>query len=116
MVVQDPDLKHKIRDIVEEEEEINYKKRMGDRWVNDLKRLRYEKMTWLRVLEGDVFWSRKNYTESFIHAFLFVFWPSFSVRKNKYENLFLNLFLKTFFQIPVPRASPIFWCCTEGQL
>lgn len=43
VVVQDPDLKHKIREIVEEEEEINYKKRMGDRWVNDLKRLRYEK-------------------------------------------------------------------------
>lgn len=54
MVVQDPDLKHKIREIVEEEEEINYKKRMGDRWVNDLKRLRYEKLNWLR----DVFWSR----------------------------------------------------------
>ncbi|XP_072783032.1 iodotyrosine deiodinase 1 isoform X6 [Taeniopygia guttata] len=41
VVVQDPYLKHKIREIVEEEEEINYKKRMGDRWVNDLKRLRY---------------------------------------------------------------------------
>lgn len=43
MVVQDPDVKHKIREIVEEEEEINYKKRMGDKWVNDLKRLRYKK-------------------------------------------------------------------------
>lgn len=43
VVVQDPHLKHKIREIVEEEEEINYKKRMGDRWVNDLKRLRYGK-------------------------------------------------------------------------
>ncbi|PKU36360.1 iodotyrosine dehalogenase 1 [Limosa lapponica baueri] len=40
VVVEDPYLKHKIREIVEEEEEINYKKRMGDRWVNDLKRLR----------------------------------------------------------------------------
>uniref|UniRef100_A0A663ML82 iodotyrosine deiodinase n=1 Tax=Athene cunicularia TaxID=194338 RepID=A0A663ML82_ATHCN len=40
VVVQDQYLKHKIREIVEEEEEINYKKRMGDRWVNDLKRLR----------------------------------------------------------------------------
>uniref|UniRef100_A0A8C6ZUI8 iodotyrosine deiodinase n=1 Tax=Nothoprocta perdicaria TaxID=30464 RepID=A0A8C6ZUI8_NOTPE len=40
VVVQDPEIKHKIREIVEEEEEINYKKRMGDRWVNDLKRLR----------------------------------------------------------------------------
>ncbi|KAF7253678.1 Iodotyrosine deiodinase 1, partial [Varanus komodoensis] len=33
-------MKHKIREIIEEEEEINYKKRMGDRWVNDVKRLR----------------------------------------------------------------------------
>ncbi|XP_026505549.1 iodotyrosine deiodinase 1 isoform X2 [Terrapene carolina triunguis] len=40
VVVQDPELKHRIREIIEEEEEINYKKRMGDRWVNDLKRLR----------------------------------------------------------------------------
>uniref|UniRef100_A0A6J0UU33 iodotyrosine deiodinase n=1 Tax=Pogona vitticeps TaxID=103695 RepID=A0A6J0UU33_9SAUR len=40
VVVQDVETKHKIRDIIEEEEEINYKKRMGDRWVNDLKRLR----------------------------------------------------------------------------
>nr|XP_025036416.1 iodotyrosine deiodinase 1 isoform X3 [Pelodiscus sinensis] len=40
VVVEDPELKHKIREIIEEEEEINYKKRMGDRWVNDLKRLR----------------------------------------------------------------------------
>ncbi|NXS02291.1 IYD1 deiodinase, partial [Oxylabes madagascariensis] len=40
VVVQDSSLKRKIREIVEEEEEINYKKRMGDRWVNDLKRLR----------------------------------------------------------------------------
>lgn len=55
MVVQDPYLKHKIREIVEEEEEINYKKRMGDRWVNDLKRLRYEKDAWLRGLKGAMF-------------------------------------------------------------
>ncbi|XP_015265637.1 PREDICTED: iodotyrosine deiodinase 1 [Gekko japonicus] len=40
VVVQDPEIKHNIREIIEEEEEINYKKRMGDRWVNDLKRLR----------------------------------------------------------------------------
>ncbi|KAH0622377.1 hypothetical protein JD844_024635 [Phrynosoma platyrhinos] len=40
VVVQDAEIKHKIREIIEEEEEINYKKRMGDRWVNDLKRLR----------------------------------------------------------------------------
>ncbi|XP_069345285.1 iodotyrosine deiodinase 1 isoform X1 [Eulemur rufifrons] len=40
VVVKDPDVKHEIRKIVEEEEEINYMKRMGHRWVADLKKLR----------------------------------------------------------------------------
>ncbi|XP_051020608.1 iodotyrosine deiodinase 1 [Acomys russatus] len=40
VVVKDADVKHKIREIIEEEEEINYMKRMGDRWVSDLKKLR----------------------------------------------------------------------------
>ncbi|RXM35046.1 Iodotyrosine deiodinase 1 [Acipenser ruthenus] len=40
VVVADPDMKHKIREIIEEEEEINYRQRMGEKWVNDLKRLR----------------------------------------------------------------------------
>ncbi|XP_043086218.1 iodotyrosine deiodinase 1 isoform X2 [Puntigrus tetrazona] len=40
VVVSDADLKHKIREIVEEEEEINYKQRMGHKWVHDLKKLR----------------------------------------------------------------------------
>ncbi|XP_037666773.1 iodotyrosine deiodinase 1 isoform X1 [Choloepus didactylus] len=40
VVVKDPDMKHKIREIIEEEEEINYTKRMGHRWVTDLKKLR----------------------------------------------------------------------------
>ncbi|KAK9954612.1 hypothetical protein ABG768_016663 [Culter alburnus] len=40
VVVSDADVKHKIREIIEEEEEINYKQRMGDKWVHDLKRLR----------------------------------------------------------------------------
>ncbi|XP_008589480.1 PREDICTED: iodotyrosine dehalogenase 1 [Galeopterus variegatus] len=40
VVVKDPDVKHKIREIIEEEEEINYTKRMGHRWVTDLKKLR----------------------------------------------------------------------------
>ncbi|XP_030642830.1 iodotyrosine deiodinase [Chanos chanos] len=40
VVVADADTKHRIREIVEEEEEINYKQRMGDKWVNDLQRLR----------------------------------------------------------------------------
>ncbi|NP_001124546.1 iodotyrosine deiodinase 1 [Pongo abelii] len=40
VVVKDPDVKHKIRKIIEGEEEINYMKRMGHRWVTDLKKLR----------------------------------------------------------------------------
>ncbi|XP_040285450.1 iodotyrosine deiodinase 1 [Bufo bufo] len=40
VVVENPEVKHKIREIIEEEEEINYQKRMGDKWVNDLKKLK----------------------------------------------------------------------------
>lgn len=40
VVVKDPDVKHKIREIIEEEEEINYRKRMGPRWVADLRKMR----------------------------------------------------------------------------
>ncbi|XP_078086613.1 iodotyrosine deiodinase [Mustelus asterias] len=40
VVVQDPETKHQIRAIIEEEEEINYQKRMGKKWVSDLKQLR----------------------------------------------------------------------------
>uniref|UniRef100_A0A8C5SLV6 iodotyrosine deiodinase n=1 Tax=Laticauda laticaudata TaxID=8630 RepID=A0A8C5SLV6_LATLA len=40
LIVSDKEVKHKIREIIEEEEEMNYMKRMGDRWVNDLKRMR----------------------------------------------------------------------------
>ncbi|XP_062954127.1 iodotyrosine deiodinase 1 isoform X2 [Cynocephalus volans] len=40
VVVKDPDVKHKIREIIEEEEKINYTKRMGHRWVTDLRKLR----------------------------------------------------------------------------
>ncbi|TKS76468.1 Iodotyrosine deiodinase 1 [Collichthys lucidus] len=40
VVVSDPEMKHQIRQIVEEEEEVNYRQRMGDKWVSDLARLR----------------------------------------------------------------------------
>ncbi|XP_072437413.1 iodotyrosine deiodinase [Chiloscyllium punctatum] len=40
VVVQDPETKHQIREIIEEEEEVNYKKRMGKKWVSDLKQMR----------------------------------------------------------------------------
>uniref|UniRef100_A0A3Q3WQL7 iodotyrosine deiodinase n=1 Tax=Mola mola TaxID=94237 RepID=A0A3Q3WQL7_MOLML len=36
VVVSDPMIKHQIRQIVEKEEEVNYRQRMGDKWINDL--------------------------------------------------------------------------------
>jgi len=43
VVAEDPDIKQSIRDIVEEEEETNYRKRMGKKWVEDL---RFLKTNW----------------------------------------------------------------------
>ncbi|XP_064411421.1 iodotyrosine deiodinase isoform X3 [Latimeria chalumnae] len=40
VVVKDAETKHKIREIIEEEERMNYMKRMGDKWVKDLKKIR----------------------------------------------------------------------------
>lgn len=40
VVVSDLDVKQKIREIIEQEEEINYKKRMGKIWTTDLNPLR----------------------------------------------------------------------------
>ncbi len=40
VVVQEPKLKCQIREIIEQEEYLNYDRRMGDRWVNDLKFVR----------------------------------------------------------------------------
>ena len=37
VVVKDPEIKMKIREIVEQEEYLNYDRRMGERWVRDLK-------------------------------------------------------------------------------
>ncbi|XP_034554788.1 iodotyrosine deiodinase 1 [Notolabrus celidotus] len=45
VVVSDLDMKHKIRLIVEEEEEVNYRQRMGDKWVTDLAKL---KTNWIK--------------------------------------------------------------------
>lgn len=39
VVVSDADMKRQIREIVEEEEEINYRKRMGSQWLEDVERL-----------------------------------------------------------------------------
>ena len=40
VVVKDPETKTKIREIVEQEEYLNYDRRMGERWVRDLKFIR----------------------------------------------------------------------------
>ncbi|XP_071335133.1 iodotyrosine deiodinase isoform X2 [Trachinotus anak] len=45
VVVSDTETKHQIRLIVEEEEEVNYRQRMGDKWVNDLAKL---KTNWIK--------------------------------------------------------------------
>ncbi|XP_028460566.1 iodotyrosine deiodinase isoform X1 [Perca flavescens] len=45
VVVSDPETKHQIRRIVEEEEEVNYRQRMGDKWVHDLAKL---KTNWIK--------------------------------------------------------------------
>lgn len=44
-------MKKKIREIVEDDEKINYEKRMGDKWVKDLRKLR---TTWKKPYLEDV--------------------------------------------------------------
>ncbi|KAG7508282.1 iodotyrosine deiodinase 1 [Solea senegalensis] len=45
VVVSDADLKHQIRLIVEDEEELNYRQRMGEKWVHDLAKI---KTNWVK--------------------------------------------------------------------
>ncbi|KAJ8919731.1 hypothetical protein NQ315_006259 [Exocentrus adspersus] len=45
VAVSSPEVKHQIRQIIEDEEEINYKKRMGKVWTTDLKPL---KTNWIK--------------------------------------------------------------------
>ncbi|KAH0540845.1 iodotyrosine deiodinase 1 [Cotesia glomerata] len=45
VVVSDKETKMRIREIIEQEEEINYKKRMGKKWTTDLKPL---KTNWIK--------------------------------------------------------------------
>ena len=40
VVVKDPEIKKKVREIVEQEEYLNYDRRMGERWVRDIKFVR----------------------------------------------------------------------------
>ncbi|XP_062267896.1 iodotyrosine deiodinase [Platichthys flesus] len=40
VVVSDTEMKHQVRLLVEEEEEMNYRQRMGDKWVQDLAKIR----------------------------------------------------------------------------
>lgn len=44
-MVSSPEVKQKVREIIEEEEEFNYKKRMGKVWTTDLKPL---KTNWIK--------------------------------------------------------------------
>ena len=41
VVVKDPKVKSQIREIVEQEEYLNYDRRMGDKWVDNLKFLNW---------------------------------------------------------------------------
>ncbi|XP_008554529.1 iodotyrosine deiodinase 1 [Microplitis demolitor] len=45
VLVSDKEMKLRIREIIEQEEEINYKKRMGKKWTTDLKPL---KTNWIK--------------------------------------------------------------------
>lgn len=45
VLVKSHEIKQEIRELIEAEEEINYKKRMGNVWVNDLKPL---KTNWIK--------------------------------------------------------------------
>nr|T2MBC4.1 RecName: Full=Iodotyrosine deiodinase; AltName: Full=Halotyrosine dehalogenase [Hydra vulgaris] len=45
VVIKNKLLKAKVREIIEEEEELNYKQRMGQKWVDDLKPL---KTNWIK--------------------------------------------------------------------
>ncbi|XP_048391721.1 iodotyrosine deiodinase 1 isoform X2 [Stegostoma tigrinum] len=47
VVIQDPETKHQIREIIEEEEEINYMKRMGKKWVSDLRKMSWCTYPWV---------------------------------------------------------------------
>ncbi|KAK7071901.1 hypothetical protein SK128_006369 [Halocaridina rubra] len=53
VAVGDQEIKKEIRAIVEAEEEINYSKRMGSQWVNDLKGLR---TTWVKEYLTEAAW------------------------------------------------------------
>ena len=46
VVVKDKSLKATIQEIVEEEEKLNYAKRMGEKWVKDLE---FAKTTWSKL-------------------------------------------------------------------
>lgn len=51
VVVSKPEMKRDIRQMVEDDEEVNYNKRMGEKWVKDLKKLR---TTWIKPYLEDV--------------------------------------------------------------
>lgn len=119
VIVQDSYLKHKIREIVEEEEEINYKKRMGDTWVNDLKRLRYENVSLLRGWK--LYWEVVVMLLFFLPFFFFSFLLNYFQEGKSNPNLkiFVSVFKTSFKKCSCKSVllnSPVFWCCSGGQL
>lgn len=75
VVVSDAKVKSEIRKVVEEEEEVNYRKRMGQQWVNDLQRL-------------NVNWS-KPYLEEAPYLIL-VFKQVYGITPNGKQNHYYN--------------------------
>lgn len=68
VIVKSPELKQKVREIIELEEEINYRKRMGKVWVDDLKFLR-------------TFWVKEYLTDA--PCLIFVFKQSYSLHDSR---------------------------------
>lgn len=71
-MVSSAEIKEKIREIIEEEEEINYKKRMGKIWTTDLKPLRTN-------------WVKEYLTEA--PYLILIFKQQYSFRENSIKKL-----------------------------
>ncbi len=64
VVVSDAATKRELRTIIEAEEEINYRKRMGDTWVQDLAKLNLDwNKPYLKIGETDLCWLRPCQSE-----------------------------------------------------
>ncbi|KAK5639869.1 hypothetical protein RI129_010680 [Pyrocoelia pectoralis] len=75
VVVRSSEIKQKVREIIEWEEEINYKKRMGKIWVDDLKFVR-------------TYWVKEYLTEA--PCLIFVFKQLYSIHNNQKQRHYYN--------------------------